>query len=76
MRCARSGSSTVSSPPSKPARARERLVILEARLATAVARAADVALSAPAAGFADVEQDVDSLVTELEALAQATAELA
>jgi hypothetical protein len=59
---------------------RDRLSVMEAQLATAVASAADVALSqraltAAADPLVSLEHDLDVLVTELHALAQATDEL-
>jgi hypothetical protein len=54
---------------------RDRLAVMEAQLATAVASAADVALTAPADRLVALEHDLDGLVTELQALAQATAEV-
>ena len=58
---------------------RDRLPVLEARLGTAVARAAELALTSPAAAIAEVtglEGELDRLVLELDALGAATAELA
>jgi hypothetical protein len=57
---------------------RDRLPVLEARLATAVARTAELTLVAPAVADAEVTRltgEVDSLVLELDALYTATAEL-
>ena len=58
---------------------RDRLPVLEARLATAVARAAELTLAGPHvvdAELAGLEADLESLVVELDALSSATAELA
>jgi hypothetical protein len=58
---------------------RERLPVLEARLATAVARAAELTLAGPHvvdAELAGLAADVESLVVELDVLSSATAELA
>jgi hypothetical protein len=55
---------------------RSRLPVLEARLGTAVARAAEIAFTTSSSGLQDVELDVQTLVVELEALAAATDELA
>ncbi len=57
---------------------RERLDVLEARLDTAVAKAAELALTSGAsatAGIAALEHDLGQVVVELDALAAATAEL-
>ena len=57
---------------------RERLPILEARLGTAVARAAELALTSPASANAEInglEAELDRLVVDLDALSSATAEL-
>ena len=57
---------------------RERLPVLEARLATAVARAAELVLTSPATVSAEIDAlagDLDRLVVELDALGAATSEL-
>jgi hypothetical protein len=57
---------------------RERLPVLEARLGTAVARAAELALTSPAAAITEIsglEGELDRLVVELDALGAATTEL-
>ena len=57
---------------------RDRLPVLEARLGTAVARAAELALTSPASASAEIaglERDLDGLVVELDALGAATTEL-
>ncbi|MET0457815.1 MAG: hypothetical protein ABW195_01100 [Ilumatobacteraceae bacterium] len=57
---------------------RERLPVLEARLATAVARAAELVLTSPASVSTEIDAltgDLDRLVVELEALDAATTEL-
>ena len=57
---------------------RDRLPVLEARLGTAVARAAELALTSPAAAateIAGLEGELDRLVVELDALGAATTEL-
>jgi hypothetical protein len=57
---------------------RERLPVLEARLGTAVARAAELALTSPASAATEIsglEGELDRLVLDLDALAAATAEL-
>ena len=53
---------------------RERLPVLEARLGTAVARAAELALTSPE--IDDVAAELARLVVELDSLSAATAELA
>jgi hypothetical protein len=58
---------------------RERLPVLEARLATAVARAAELALTSPAAASTEIDDlaaELDRLVVELHSLSAAAAELA
>jgi hypothetical protein len=58
---------------------RDRLPVLEARLGTAVARAAELALTSPAAAISEIaalEGDLERLVVELDALGAATSELA
>jgi hypothetical protein len=58
---------------------RERLPVLEARLGTAVARAAELALTSPAAASTEIDDlaaELDRLVVELDSLSAATAELA
>ena len=57
---------------------RDRLPVLEARLGTAVARAAELALTSPASAATDIavlEADLDAVVVELGALGAATSEL-
>ena len=57
---------------------RDRLPVLEARLGTAVARAAELALTSPASAATDIaalEADLDAVVVELGALGAATTEL-
>jgi hypothetical protein len=57
---------------------RDRLPILEARLGTGVARAAELVLLSPASAsteIAGLESDLDRLVVELDALGAATTEL-
>jgi len=57
---------------------RDRLPVLEARLGTAVAKAAELTLTSPAAAGAEIaglEADLDDLVGELDALGGATTEL-
>ena len=57
---------------------RDRLPVLEARLGTAVARAAELALTSPASAGADIavlEADLDAVVVELGALGAAATEL-
>ena len=57
---------------------RDKLPVLEARLGTAVARAAELALTSPASANAEIaglEGDLDRLVVELDALGAATREL-
>ena len=54
---------------------RSRLPVLEARLATAVARTAELALTTSAGGIDAVQADLDSLVVELRALGEAHTEL-
>ena len=57
---------------------RDRLPVLEARLGTAVARAAALALTSPGSAAADIavlEADLDAVVVELGALGAATTEL-
>jgi len=58
---------------------RERLPVLEARLGTAVARAAELVLTSPAAASTEIDDlaaELDRLVVELDSLSAATAELA
>ena len=57
---------------------RDRLPVLEARLGTAVAKAAELVLTSPASAgteIAGLEADLDQLVGELDALGAATTEL-
>jgi hypothetical protein len=57
---------------------RDRLPVLEARLGTAVARAAELALTSPASAGAEISGlagELDRLVLDLDALTSATAEL-
>lgn len=57
---------------------RERLPVLEARLGTAVARAAELTLTSPASASAEIDGlagELDRLVLELDALGAANAEL-
>jgi len=57
---------------------RDRLPVLEARLGTAVARAAEIVLTSPASAGAEIaglETDLERLVGELDALGAATTEL-
>jgi hypothetical protein len=57
----------------------EKLPVLEARLATAVARTAELTLATPSVADGEVTRltgEVDALVIELDALRSATAELA
>jgi hypothetical protein len=58
---------------------REHLPVVEARLGTAVARAAELALTSPAAAGRDelsgLEADLDTLIFDLDALSRATTEL-
>ena len=57
---------------------RDRLPVLVARLGTAVAKAAELTLTSPAAAGAEIaglEADLDGLVGELDALGVATTEL-
>lgn len=58
---------------------RQRLPVLEARLGTAVARAAELALTSPASASVEIDGlagELDRLVLELDALGAANAELA
>jgi hypothetical protein len=54
---------------------RERLPVLESRLATAVAHAAELALTSTAPAVDRLEGELSAVVIELEALSRATAEL-
>lgn len=57
---------------------RDRLPVIQARLGTAVARAAELALTSPASAsteIAGLEGDLERLVVELDALGAATTEL-
>ena len=55
------------------------VAVLEARLGTAVARAAELVLTSPAAASTEIDDlaaELDRLVVELDSLSAATAELA
>ena len=54
---------------------RDRLPVLESRLGTAVAHAAELALTSSGPAVVRVEDELAAVVVELEALARATAEL-